>query len=142
MLDVTAEAARIRAAYGPDEHRALAVYSDVHGALEEAGLHPYVETRGGLAICAYADNGTLFVVACEDSLPFNRWAPGGLAGWHLSHASEDGPAPAWRCVVYDSLPARPCRYEAGDLTLQPLIEAATAHLAACARPGEPAGGTA
>ncbi|MGW6021293.1 hypothetical protein [Streptomyces sp. NPDC055099] len=131
MLDVTAEVAGIRATYGPDEHRALAVYSDVHVALEEAGLHPYVETRGGLAICAYADDGTLFVVASEDALPFNRWAPGVLAGWHLSHVPEDGPAPAWRCVVYDSLPPHPCPHEVGDLRLEPLVEAATAHSDIC-----------
>lgn len=140
MFDVTAEVASIRATYGPDEDRALAVYSDVHGALEEAGLHPYVETRGGLAICAYADDGTLFVIACEDSLPLNRWAPRALAGWHVSHVPEDGPAPAWRCVVYDSLPACPCRYEVGDLRLEPLIEAATAHLAVCSRTSGGAGG--
>ncbi|MEU4999325.1 hypothetical protein [Streptomyces sp. NPDC021622] len=139
MLDVTAEVAGIRAAYGPEEHRALAVYSDVHVALEEAGLHPYVETRGGMAICAYADDGTLFVVAGEDCLPFNRWAPGVLAGWHLSHVPEDGPAPAWRCMVYDSLPPHPFRYEVGDLRLEPLVEAATAHLAACSHLREPSG---
>ncbi|MER6424530.1 hypothetical protein [Streptomyces sp. NPDC001137] len=139
MLDVTAKAAAIRADYGPDEQRALAVYSDVHVALEEAGLHPYVETRGGLAICAFADDGTLFVVACDDALPFNRWAPRALTGWHLSHVPEDGPAPAWRCVVYDSLPPHPCRYEVGDLDLRPLTEAATAHLAACSHLREPAG---
>ncbi|MGX1909381.1 hypothetical protein ACWIID_11000 [Streptomyces phaeochromogenes] len=139
MLDVTAEVAAIRADYGPDEHRALAVYSDVHVALEEAGLHPYVETRGGLAICAFADDGTLFVVACEDALPFDRWAPGALAGWHLSHVPEDGPAPAWRCVVYDSLPPHPCHFEVGDLDLRPLVEAATTHLTACSHLREPAG---
>ncbi|MER6548199.1 hypothetical protein [Streptomyces sp. NPDC001250] len=139
MLDVTTEVAAIRADYGPDEHRALAAYSDVHIALEEAGLHPYVETRGGLAICAFADDGALFVVACEDALPFNRWAPGALAGWHLSHVPEDGPAPAWRCVVYDSLPPHPCHYEVGDLGLRPLVEAATAHLPACSHLREPAG---
>lgn len=139
MLDVTAEVAAIRADYGPDEHRALAVYSDVHLALEAAGLHPYVETGGGLAVCAFADDGTLFVVAGEDALPFSRWTPGALAGWHLSHVPEDGPAPAWRCVVYDSLPPHSCRYEAGDLDLRPLVEAATAHLAACSHLREPAG---
>ncbi|MFE4869573.1 hypothetical protein [Streptomyces sp. NPDC056682] len=142
MLDVTAEVAGIRAAYGPDEYRALAVYSDVHVALEEAGLHPYVETGGGLAVCAYADDGTLFVVACEDSLPFNRWAPGALAGWHLSHVPEDGPTPAWRCVVYDSLPASPRHREGGDLRLEPLVEAAAAHLAACSLHSAGAGGRA
>lgn len=139
MLDVTAEVAAIRAEYGPDEHRALAVYSDVHVALEEAGLHPYVETRGGLAMCAFADDGTLFVVACEDALPFNRWAPWALAGWHLSHVPEDGPGPAWRCVVYDSLPPHPCHNEVGDLDLRPLVEAATAHLRACSHLREPDG---
>ncbi|MEU9334137.1 hypothetical protein AB0D49_13405 [Streptomyces sp. NPDC048290] len=79
------------------------------------------------------------MVACEDALPFNRWTPGTLAGWHLSHVPEDGPAPAWRCVVYDSLPPHLCRYEAGDLDLRPLVEAATAHLAACSHLREPAG---
>ncbi|MFF4606124.1 hypothetical protein ACFY12_25710 [Streptomyces sp. NPDC001339] len=132
MLDIAAKVAGIRAAYGPDEHRALAVYGDAHAALEEAGLYPYVETRGGLALCAYADNGTLFVVACEDSLPFNRKTPGMLRGWHLSHVPEDGPAPAWRCVVYDTAPACLCCGAAGDLHLTPLVEAVTVHLATCA----------
>lgn len=127
--DVSAVVAQIRAAYGPDEHRALAAYRDAHDALERAGLHPYVETRGGLAICAYTDDGTVFVVACEDALPVDRTA---LVGWHLAHVPEDEPAPAWRCVVYDTVPALPDPMEPGDVRVEPLLEAAMAHLAACA----------
>ncbi|GHE09193.1 hypothetical protein [Streptomyces alanosinicus] len=130
MLDVAAEVATIRAAYGPDERRVLAAYGDVHAALEAAGLRPYVETRGGLAVCAYAEDGTLLVLACEDALPLNRDA---LTGWHLSHVPEDEPGAAWRCVVYDSVPADPGSGEVGDLRLLPLVDAAKAHLATCSR---------
>lgn len=130
MLDVIAEGAGIRATYGPDEHRALAVYSDVHAALEEAGLHPYVETRGGLALCAYAADGTLFVIASQDCLPFDRAT---LTGWHLTHVPEDEPGPAWRCVVYDSAPMGLYDGEQGDRRVRPLIDAAVAHLDACPR---------
>ncbi|MGD3109528.1 hypothetical protein [Streptomyces sp. YGL11-2] len=128
VTDIAAKAARIRASYGPEEQRALAAYADVHSALEEAGLHPYVETRGGLALCAYAPDGTLFVVASEDSLPNNR---GGLTGWHLAHVPEDEPSPAWRCLVYDSAPATPGCGERGCLKVDRLAKAATRHLFSC-----------
>ncbi|GGX50950.1 hypothetical protein [Streptomyces noursei] len=130
MIDIATKVAGIRATYGPEERRALAAYGDVHEALEEAGLHPYIETRGGLAVCAYTRNGTLLVVASEDFLPLDR---GMLMGWHLTHVPEDEPGAAWRCVVYDTVPTDLCCDPRGELSLTTLIEAAVAHLAACTR---------
>ncbi|WP_411121728.1 hypothetical protein [Streptomyces sp. x-19] len=129
MLDIAARVADVRATYGPDENAALNVYDDALKAFEDAGLHPYAETRGGLAICAHAPNGTLLVVACQDFLPLNRDM---LLGWHLTHVPEDEPAPAWRCVVYDTTPADLRCDPAGNLSLEPLVDAALSHLSACA----------
>lgn len=130
MFDATAEVAAIRAAYGPEEHRALDVYGDVVAALEGAGLHPYVETRGGLAICGYVPDGALLVVACQDFLPLNRAM---AMGWHVTHVPEDGPGPLWRCVVHDTVPDDVCCAALGDLELGPLVESAVSHLATCTR---------
>ncbi|ANP53670.1 hypothetical protein AVL59_32665 [Streptomyces griseochromogenes] len=128
MFDATAEVAAVRSTYGPEEERALAVYGDVVAAFDAAGLPAYVETRGGLAICAYAPDGAMLVVACQDFLPLNRVM---VTGWHLAHVPEDGPSPKWRCIVHDTVPDDLCCDEPGALRLRPLVDAAKAHLAAC-----------
>ncbi|MEK2474034.1 hypothetical protein [Streptomyces noursei] len=133
MLDIAARVADIRAAYGPDETAALDVYDDVLTVFQDAGLHPYMETRGGLVICAYAPNGTLLVVASADFLPLDRDM---LMGWHLAHVPEDEPGAAWRCDVYDTTPADLCCAPAGTLSLEPLVDAALSHLSACAHAAE------
>ncbi|MEV4741780.1 hypothetical protein [Streptomyces sp. NPDC049555] len=116
----------IRAQYGPDEHQAVELYSDVIDAFEAAGLPAYVETRGGLAVCAVAPDGSMFVIASEEALPWRRDA---LDGWHLSHAPEDEPGVPWRCTVYDTVAADLDYGAAIDVTH--LVSAARAHLAVC-----------
>ncbi|MGI5526869.1 hypothetical protein ACQEVX_05380 [Streptomyces syringium] len=129
MTGTTIEAiAAIRAEYGPRELEALREYGDVVAALEAAGLPTYVETRGGLALCSMAPDGSLLVVASEEALPSDRSQ---LSGWHLSHCPEDGPAARWRCTAYDSVPAAYSAKPCGDLALEPLAAAALAHLATC-----------
>ncbi|MFI1179947.1 hypothetical protein ACH4UT_10360 [Streptomyces sp. NPDC020799] len=131
MSGTTIEAiAAIRAEYGPRELEALRTYGDVAAALEAAGLPTYVETRGGLALCSMAPDGSLLVVASEEALPSDRSR---LSGWHLSHCPEDGPAARWRCIVHDTVPTTSPAGACGDLALEPLIAAAQAHLAACRR---------
>lgn len=130
MFDATAEVAVLRSAYGPEEQRALSVYGDVVAAFDAAGLPAYVETRGGLAICAYVPDGTLMVVACEDFLPLNRAT---VTGWHLSHVPEDGPSPKWRCIVHDTVDDDPHGGSGGSLSVEALVGAATAHVAECCR---------
>ncbi|WP_367132766.1 MULTISPECIES: hypothetical protein [Streptomyces] len=120
--------AAIRAEYGPRELEALRAYGDVVASLEAAGLPAYVETRGGLAICSMAPDGSLFVLASEEALPADRSQ---LSGWHLSHCPEDSPAVRWRCIVRDTVPAASSAEARGDLAVEPLITAAKAHLAAC-----------
>ncbi|MEN8649150.1 hypothetical protein ABCR94_00485 [Streptomyces sp. 21So2-11] len=127
MLNAASAVAAIRDDYGPEELDALAIYSNVHSVLESLGLHPYIETRGGLAVCAYAPDGTLVVVACQDSLPLRRRR---LLGWHVSHVPEDSNSPLWRCIVRDTIPEDLCK-SPGDLRLDAIAEAITQHLATC-----------
>lgn len=128
MLTAASKVAAIRAAYGPEELDALAIYGDVHSALESIGLHPYIETRGGLAVCAYAPDGTIVVVACQDALPLRRRM---LMGWHVTHAPEDSNSPLWRCIVRDTTPDDLCCDPPGDLRLDAITEAISQHLATC-----------
>ncbi|MEU5434514.1 hypothetical protein AB0G73_14220 [Streptomyces sp. NPDC020719] len=130
MFAPATDAARIRAEYGPEELRAMEVYSDTVTALHAAGLHPYIETRGGLAVCAFAPDGSLLVVASHDALPLQRAS---LSGWHITHVPEDTNCPSWRCTVYDTTPEDPDRDPPGDLDLDAAAEAVTAHLASCPR---------
>ncbi|WP_157855981.1 hypothetical protein [Streptomyces aureocirculatus] len=128
MLDTASMAAAARAAYGPEELEALAAYSDLCAALESCGLHPYIETRGGLAVCAYTADGSLIVVAGQDALPLRRQS---LKGWHITHVPEDSPSPPWRCAVHDTVPQDPASEPPGSLALDKATEAVTAHLASC-----------
>ncbi|MGW0731700.1 hypothetical protein [Streptomyces sp. NPDC002851] len=128
MHNLAREIATIRADYGPDELEALEVYRDLHAALDGMGLHPYIETRGGLAVCAVTANGTLLVVGGQDALPLRREA---LTGWHVSHVPEDDPSPAWRCIVHDTLPDGPLQAPRGDMSLESLVDSVTRHLASC-----------
>ncbi|MCX4666424.1 hypothetical protein OG453_07045 [Streptomyces sp. NBC_01381] len=128
MHNPVAEVTTIRATYGPEELRALEVYRDLHSALDGAGLHPYIETRGGLAVCAVAGNGTLLVIAGQDALPLRRET---LTGWHVSHVPEDGPAPEWRCLVHDTVPDSALQAPHGDMDLESLLSAVTRHLTSC-----------
>ncbi|WP_399932122.1 hypothetical protein [Streptomyces kanamyceticus] len=121
-------AAAARAAYGPEELEALAAYSDLYTALESCGLDPYIETRGGLAVCAYTADGSLIVVAGQDALPLRRQS---LKGWHITHVPEDSSSPSWRCIVYDTVPQDPSSEPPGSLVLDEATEAVTAHVAAC-----------
>lgn len=135
MFDAITEVAAIQSAYGPEELEALAVYADVVVAFDDVGLPAYVETRGGLAICAYTPDGTLLVVACEDFLPLNRAT---VTGWHLSHVPEDGPSPKWRCIVHDTVDDDPHGGSGDRLSVEALVGAATAHVAGgCHLPGRP-----
>ncbi|GGU26430.1 hypothetical protein [Streptomyces violascens] len=136
MFEPAAEAAKIRASYGPEELQALEAYTDVTVTLGTAGLHPYIETRGGLAVCAYASDGTLVVVASHDALPLRR---SGLSGWHITHVPEDTNCPPWRCVVHDTTPDDPERDRPGDLDLDAAVEAITRHLSDCFHVTEEAG---
>ncbi|MGB8946922.1 MAG: hypothetical protein WCD21_42810 [Streptomyces sp.] len=128
MLNVASKVAAIRAEYGPEELDALAIYSDVHTALESIGLHPYIETRGGLAVGAYALDGSLVIWACQDALPLRRHM---LMGWHVTHVPEDSNSPSWRCVIRDTAPADLCCNPPGNLRLDVMTEAVTRHLADC-----------
>ncbi|MCX5206701.1 hypothetical protein OG897_35520 [Streptomyces sp. NBC_00237] len=127
MNAVTAVAA-LRAAYGPDEEQGAAVYGDVLDALAAADLHPYIETRGGLAVCALAEDGTVVVVASNGALP---WSRSPLPGWHVSHVPEDEVRPPWRCLVLDTLLADVCCEPPGTLDLTLVTEAVRAHVACC-----------
>ncbi|MFF0742129.1 hypothetical protein ACFYVL_17200 [Streptomyces sp. NPDC004111] len=127
-MDFSTAAAALRAAYGPDEEEGAAAYGDVLAALGAAGVHPYVETRGGLAVCALAEDGTAFVVASNGPLPYSR-SP--LPGWHISHVPEDEVRPPWRCIVLDTLPADVCCDPPGTLDLTLVTEAVRAHAARC-----------
>ncbi|CAM5313905.1 hypothetical protein [Streptomyces abikoensis] len=120
----------VRAEYGPYEREVLREYGDVVAAFEAAGLPTYVETRGGLALCAMTPDGSLFVVASEDALPSGRAK---LSGWHLSHCPEDSPAARWRCTVYDTVPDLSRSMTSGDLAVAPLVTAALTHLVGCSR---------
>ncbi|MFI0912436.1 hypothetical protein [Streptomyces abikoensis] len=121
--DIVAE---IRSQYGREERQAGELYGDVFAAFESAGFPAYVETRGGLAVCAIAPDGTRFVVASEAALPWDRDA---LDGWHLSHVAEDEPSTPWRCTVYDTVVATLDYEEAIDVAN--LVSAARAHLGVC-----------
>ncbi|MGX1668642.1 hypothetical protein [Streptomyces sp. NPDC055400] len=136
MLDVASKVAGIRAEYGPEELDALAIYSDVHAALESIGLHPYIETRGGLAVCAYAPDGSLVIWAGQDALPLGRRM---LMGWHVTHVPEDSNRPPWRCVVRDTTPADLCCDPPGDLRLDAMTDAIAQHLAGCSHTSVEAG---
>ncbi|MFD3667207.1 hypothetical protein [Streptomyces sp. NPDC058672] len=136
MLNVASKVAAIRAEYGPEELDALAIYGDVHTALESIGLHPYIETRGGLAVCAYAPDGSLVIWACQDALPLRRHT---LMGWHVTHVPEDSNSPSWRCVVRDTAPADLRCGPPGDLRLDVMTEAITRHLAVCSHASVEAG---
>ncbi|MEV4500892.1 hypothetical protein [Streptomyces klenkii] len=142
MLNAADAVATIRAEYGPDEHQAVEIYGDVIDALERAGLPAYVETRGGLAICALTPDGSLLTVASEDVLPWDR---NKLAGWHLAHTAEDEPGTPWRCIVHDAVPAG--RSAGADEGIEAVVSAAVTHLKSCphrsmepeGHPGESAG---
>lgn len=125
---VAATVDEIRAHYGPDEHQAVELYGDVIDAFETAGLPAYVETRGGLAVCAITPTGSLLVVASDDALPWSRDA---LVGWHLSHTAEDEPGTPWRCTVYDTVSAD--HHHGVDLSVARMISAGLAHLGACSK---------
>ncbi|MEU9777230.1 hypothetical protein [Streptomyces sp. NPDC047968] len=127
-FDPAAAAAVRRAEYGPEELDGLAVYGDVVAALGSLGLHPYIETRGGLAVCAFAPDGSVVVVACQDALPLRREM---VMGWHITHVPEDEVAPRWRCHIYDSTPRDLCCDPRGDLSLSPLAVTIGAHLRTC-----------
>ncbi|MFD3511973.1 hypothetical protein [Streptomyces sp. NPDC058657] len=127
-MDVDAAVAALRAEYGPEEHEGAAVYGDVLDALAAADLRPYIETRGGLAACGLARDGTVFVVASQTALPLSR-SP--LPGWHVAHVPEDEVNPPWRCLVLDTLPADVCCDPPGSLDLALVTEAVRAHAAAC-----------
>ncbi|MFF4408431.1 hypothetical protein ACFY1P_29310 [Streptomyces sp. NPDC001407] len=141
MLNAADVVAAIRAAYGPDEHQAVEIYGDVIDALEGAGFPAYVETRGGLAICALTPDGSLLTVASEDALPWDRDK---LAGWHLAHTAEDEPGTPWRCIVHDDVTAG---HSAGSEGIEAVVAAAAAHFKTCPHrsteaedhPGEPTG---
>ncbi|MEU7583807.1 hypothetical protein AB0B50_40225 [Streptomyces sp. NPDC041068] len=96
----------------------------------QPGSTPYVETRGGLAVCACAADGSLIVVAGQDTLPLRRPS---LKGWHVSHVPEDSHNPSWRCTVLDTLPPEGDSGSTGDLSLATVADAVTAHLDACTR---------
>ncbi|MEV0445909.1 hypothetical protein AB0I84_10475 [Streptomyces spectabilis] len=128
--DITSTVAAVRGTYGPEELDALAAYGDLYAALESAGLHPYVETRGGLAVCAFAADGSLIVVAGQDALPLRRSS---LKGWHVTHVPEDSHSPSWRCTVLDTVPPEADGGPAGDLDLDAVTEAVMAHLGVCTR---------
>ncbi len=106
----------------------MALYGDVVSALTRLGLHPYIETRGGLAVCAFAPDGSLVVVACQDALPLRREM---VMGWHITHVPDDEVAPRWRCHIYDSTPRDLCCDPPGNLRLSPLAVAISAHLRSC-----------
>ncbi|MHA7956359.1 hypothetical protein ACX9I7_01185 [Streptomyces sp. L500] len=125
---VAADVEKIRACYGPDEHQAVELYGDVIDAFETAGLPAYVETRGGLAVCATVSDGSLLIVASDDALPWNRDA---LTGWHLSHTAEDEPGTPWRCTVYDTVSTG--HYHSATLNVAPMVSAGMAHLGACSK---------
>ncbi|MEU1307880.1 hypothetical protein ABZ419_03135 [Streptomyces cinnamoneus] len=126
MLNVAAAVAAIRAEYGSDEHQAVELYGDVMDAFEEAGFPAYVETRGGLAVCAVTPDGSLLTVASEDALPWDRDR---LAGWHLAHTAEDEPGTPWRCTVHDAVAAGHGT-GAGE-GIEAMVAAAVTHLKTC-----------
>ncbi|WP_116211663.1 hypothetical protein [Streptomyces olivoreticuli] len=127
-LNAADAVAAIRAEYGPDEHQAVEVYGDVIDALEEAGFPAYVETRGGLAVCAFTPDGSLLTVASEDALPWDRDK---LAGWHLAHTAEDEPGTPWRCIVHDGAAAG---HDTGaGEGFEAVVAAAVTHLKTCPR---------
>ncbi|WP_433547125.1 hypothetical protein ACQPZG_20115 [Streptomyces sp. CA-294286] len=127
-MDVDAAVAALRAECGPEEHEGAAVYGDVLDALDAADLHPYIETRGGLAVCALAEDGTTFIVASNGALP---WSRSPLPGWHVTHVPEDEVRPPWRCLVLDTLPADVCCEPPGTLDLALVTEAVRAHAGCC-----------
>ncbi|MEV0370641.1 hypothetical protein AB0I10_12545 [Streptomyces sp. NPDC050636] len=128
MSDPAVTVAAIRTNYGPEEERALAAYGDLITALTGAGLHPYVETRGGLAVCALTEDGSVIAVASGDALPLDRAR---LMGWHVTHVPEDDVAPSWRCRILDTTPTDPADENPGNLALIPVTTAVKAHLVSC-----------